>query len=246
MSAPEGPALLEVEGVGKHFRGVVALDAVSMTAQDGEIVGIIGPNGAGKTTLFNVVAGTFAPSSGRVVFGGKDITKMPPHRRCRLGIGRTFQMIQPFPSLTAVDNLAVAASAAGAGRRRSRERATQMLRDLDMTALTNRRGADLNAVEGKRLELARALCTDPRLVLLDEIFSGLNDEEVNGLAATVRRLPAQGVTVILIEHNMSAIRLISDRVVAISAGNVIAQGDPDVVLHHPSVLETYLGVATSA
>ncbi len=246
MSSPVGSPLLQVEGVGKRFRGVVALDSVSMSAREGETVGIIGPNGAGKTTLFNVVAGTFAPSSGRVVFRGKDVTTLPPHRRCRLGIGRTFQMIQPFASLTTIDNLAVAASAVGAGRGRSRERAAQVLDELDMTGLALRLGADLNAVEGKRLELARALCTDPRLVLLDEIFSGLNDEEVADLATTVHGLPAKGVSVILIEHNMSAIRLISDRVVAISAGNVIADGGPDEVLNHPSVLETYLGTAASA
>jgi branched-chain amino acid transport system ATP-binding protein len=233
--------LLRTEAVGKTFRGVVALDGASVDVREGEILGIIGPNGAGKTTLFNLIAGVFRPTSGRVVFRGRDITRLPPHRRLRLGIARTFQLIKPFSSLTVYENILVGATGSGRSARAGRLRADEVVERLDLGRLAAQPAGSVNAVEGKRLELARALAGDPAVILLDEIFSGLNAQEAAGLAEIVSALPARGQSVLMIEHNIAAIRAVSQRVVALSAGQLVSEGTPDVVLSDPKVVTSYLG-----
>jgi branched-chain amino acid transport system ATP-binding protein len=240
------PSLLEAEYLGKQFRGVHAVEGISFSVAEREILGIIGPNGAGKTTIFNLIAGAFAPSSGSIRFYGKRIDRLPAHQRCRAGIGRTFQLIRPFGSMTVLENVATAASANGRHMRGAYELAEKVVARTGLGSIASKPAAQLTAVEGKRLELARALAGSPSLVLLDEIFSGLNAEEADDLVSIVRRLPSEGVTVILIEHNVRAIRAVSDRVIAVSAGRVICEGLPARVLTDPVVVESYLGVRASA
>jgi branched-chain amino acid transport system ATP-binding protein len=238
---PRAEVLLRTEAVGKTFRGVVALADASVEVREGEILGVIGPNGAGKTTLFNLIAGMFPPTSGRVLFRGRDITSMPPHRRLRLGIARTFQLIKPFASLSVYDNILVGATGRGRPARAGRARADEIVARLGLDRLAAQPAGSVNAVEGKRLELARALATDPVVILLDEIFSGLNADESADLAAIVSALPAHGHTVLMIEHNIGAIRSVSRRVIALSAGQVVSEGTPEAVLTDPKVVTSYLG-----
>jgi branched-chain amino acid transport system ATP-binding protein len=233
--------LLRTQAVGKTFRGVVALTAATVEVTDGEIVGIIGPNGAGKTTLFNVIAGVFRPTSGRVVFRGRDITSLPPHRRLRLGIARTFQLIKPFASMSVYENILVGATGGGRPARPPRARADEVVAQLGLGRRCAQSAGSVNAVEGKRLELARALATDPVVILLDEIFSGLNADEVSELAQIVSALPGRGHTVLMIEHNIGAIRSVPQRVLALSAGEIVSEGTPDAVFADPKVVTSYLG-----
>jgi branched-chain amino acid transport system ATP-binding protein len=233
--------VLRTEAVGKTFGGFVALRDVTIECRPGQILGIIGPNGAGKTTLFNLIAGAFRPTAGRIVFEGSDITRLPPHRRVRRGIGRTFQLIRPFGSLTIRENVMTAALGSGARMGRARERADAMVDRLGLGRIADKSAADINAVEGKRLEVARALAVEPRLILLDEIFSGLNSDEVDELVTLVRQLRTDGLCVLVIEHNVRAIRAVADRVVAFDAGRLVSEGTADHVLSDPQVIESYLG-----
>ncbi|MFC5752712.1 ABC transporter ATP-binding protein [Actinomadura rugatobispora] len=237
----EETTLLRTSSVSKRFRGVVALSDASIRLEQGEILGIIGPNGAGKTTLFNVIAGAMRPSSGSVIFRGRDITRMAADRRLRLGLARTFQLMKPFVSLTVYDNIVVGATGSGLSKRRARARADEIVDLLDMGRIASRSAGAINAVQAKRLELARALSAQPVVVLLDEIFSGLRPDEVDDLAAHVRALPSRGQTVMMIEHNLPAIRSVSERVLALSAGAVIREGSPADVFDDPEVVSSYLG-----
>jgi branched-chain amino acid transport system ATP-binding protein len=239
-SAPRAE-VLRTDGLTKEFRGIAALEDVTVTVAEGEVVGIIGPNGAGKTTLFNLITGAIRPTSGTVHFRGRNITAKAPHRRLRLGIARTFQHIKPFASMTVRENVEVGATGSGASRRVARERANRLLEDLHLQGLASLPAGDVNAVEGKRLELARALATEPQVILLDEIFTGLNQEEANELAGNVRTLPGDGLTVLMVEHNIGAVRAVAERVLAFTAGRLVAQGDPGTVLDDPAVVESYLG-----
>jgi branched-chain amino acid transport system ATP-binding protein len=234
-------SLLCAQSVTKTFRGVAALSGATVQVAEGEIVGIIGPNGAGKTTLFNVIAGVFRPTSGRVLFRGRDITSLPPHRRLRLGIARTFQLIKPFASMSVYENIVVGATGRGRSARAARIRADEVVGQLGLGRLAGQSAGSVNGVEGKRLELARALAADPVVILLDEIFTGLAADEASELAATVSALPGQGHTVLMIEHNIGAIRSVSQRVLALSAGEVVSEGTPDAVLADPKVVTSYLG-----
>jgi branched-chain amino acid transport system ATP-binding protein len=246
-AAPTSTApVLRTEGVGKTFGGFVALQDVSIECRPGEILGIIGPNGAGKTTLFNLIAGAFRPTAGRVLFEDADITRLPPHRRVRRGIGRTFQLIRPFGRLTIRENVMTAALGSGARMRVARERADVLVTRLGLGAIADKSAADINAVEGKRLEVARALATEPRLILLDEIFSGLNAAEVDELISLVRELRTDGLCVLVIEHNVRAIRAVADRVVAFDAGRLVSEGSADHVLSDAHVIESYLGQRSRA
>jgi ABC-type branched-subunit amino acid transport system ATPase component len=233
--------VLKTESVGKTFGGFVALTDASIDCRSAEIVGIIGPNGAGKTTLFNLIAGAFRPTAGRILFEDSDITRLPPHRRVRRGIGRTFQLIHPFARLTIRENVMTAALGSGARMRVARERADGLVDRLGLGPIADKSAADINAVEGKRLEVARALATGPRLILLDEIFRGLNPEEVDELVALVRELRGEGLAVLVIEHNVRAIRAVADRVVAFDAGRLVSEGSAEHVLSDPLVIESYLG-----
>jgi branched-chain amino acid transport system ATP-binding protein len=238
--------VVRVDGVGKQFGGVWAVSDTSVSVAENEVLGIIGPNGAGKTTLFNLIAGAFPPSSGRIYFRGKDITRMAAHRRARHGIGRTFQLTRPFVSMSVRDNLRTAALACGARSAVAHQRADRGLEYLGLGPLRDKMGGDLNAVECKRVEVARALTCEPSLLLLDEIFSGSNAEEVDELADLVRRLHQDGLTILVIEHNVRAIRAVADRVVAMNAGQVISEGTAEEVFSDPGVVESYLGQHSKA
>jgi branched-chain amino acid transport system ATP-binding protein len=233
--------LLSTNHLGKNFAGFRALQDVNMGVATGEILGIIGPNGAGKTTLFNLIAGAFRPSNGRVLFEGADITRQPPHRRLRRGIARTFQLIHPFQSMTVRENLYTAALGSGLRRPAAWGRADEMVNRLGLGKLAPKSAGEVNAVEGKRLELARALATGPKVILLDEIFSGLNTDEVDELALLVRDIRSEGTTVLVIEHNVRAIRAVADRVIAIDSGKIVSEGAPEHVFSDPFVIESYLG-----
>ncbi len=236
--------MLRTERLTKSFRGIHALKDVSISIGAHEVVGIIGPNGAGKTTLFNLIAGAFRPTSGSVHFHGRDITSKPAHRRLRLGIARTFQHIKPFPSMSVRENVEVGATGSGVSAGIARRRADELLTRLDLQDRSALSAGLVNAVEGKRLELARALATDPSVILLDEIFTGLTEEEAIELGATVGSLPGQGLTVLMVEHNIGAVRAVAQRVLAVTAGELVAEGEPDAVLTNPHVVESYLGSRT--
>jgi branched-chain amino acid transport system ATP-binding protein len=240
-SESRAPWLLSTEKVTKTFGGFRAVADISMGVEDHEILGIIGPNGAGKTTLFNLIAGSLKPTSGQVYLRGADITAQPPHSRLRLGLARTFQLIRPFTSLTVYENVLTAALGSGLRRRAAAERASDVIERLGLGTLGSKSAASINAVEGKRLELARALATKPSILLLDEVFSGLNAEEVDEMVALVGQVRHEGMTVLVIEHNVRAIGAAADRVLAIDSGQVVCDGPPELVFRNPTVMESYLG-----
>jgi branched-chain amino acid transport system ATP-binding protein len=245
---PRGVPLLEVERVTKEFGGVRAVNGVSFTLEAGELLGIMGPNGSGKTTLFNLIAGALRPDAGRIRLGGEDIAGEPPHRVCARGVARTFQLVRPFPGLSALDNVLV-----GRLYGRARTTTTEALREaerlLTLVGLEGRAkvpAADLTLIDRKRLELARALATAPRLLLLDEFMAGLNPTETATAMALVRRLLAGGVTILMVEHIVWALMDLAARVVVLSAGEKIADGTPAAVAADPAVIDVYLGTGRAA
>jgi ABC-type branched-subunit amino acid transport system ATPase component len=235
------PWLLRTEKLSKTFGGFRAVADVSVGVREHEILGIIGPNGAGKTTLFNLIAGSQRPTSGKVYLRGADITSRPPHRRLQLGLARTFQLIRPFTSLTVYENVLTAGLGSGLRRRAAAERANEVVERLGLGPLVRKSAASINAVEGKRLELARALASAPSVLLLDEVFSGLGTEEVDEMVALVRQIRREGTTVLIIEHNVRAIGAAADRVLAIDSGQSVCDGPPERVFRNPTVMESYLG-----
>ncbi|WP_448593215.1 ABC transporter ATP-binding protein [Thermoflexus hugenholtzii] len=235
--------LLEVQGVSKRFGGLQALNRVSLHLQEGEILGLIGPNGAGKTTLFNVINGVYRPEEGRVIFGGRDITGRPPYEIARQGIARAHQIVRPLNELTVLENVMVGACF-GRENRSLREARGIALAVLEQVGLADKRdveAAKLNVAEKKRLELARALAARPRLLLLDEVLAGLNPTEVAAMLGVIRAIRESGITILMIEHLMHAIMNVSDRIVVLDYGEVIAEGTPQEIAHHPRVIEAYLG-----
>jgi branched-chain amino acid transport system ATP-binding protein len=247
MSAVDSGPLLEVQNVSKRFGGVRALDGIDFTVGRGEVVGLIGPNGAGKTTLFNVVCG-LPPSSGGVRFDGEDITGWPPHRICRRGIARTFQLTRPFTELTVRDNVAAAvlfgrAGAQTSGLRNARHEADRILGAVRLEHRASAAAKDLLFSERRRLELARALGTGPELLLLDEVMAGLTvaeAEEMVGLISTLKH--ELELTLLVIEHVMKVVMTMCDRVVVLNYGSKLAEGAPAAVAVHPAVIDAYLGV----
>jgi branched-chain amino acid transport system ATP-binding protein len=217
---------------------------VDLAVEAGHIVGLIGPNGAGKTTLFNLITGTYRPNSGAIVFEGADITRLAPHSRCKLGIARTFQLVRPFPNLSVLDNVAVGSvfgRQPAASRRAAEVAARDTLKLLGLEDRANQPARSLTLVDRKRLELARALATHPKLLLLDELLAGLNPSEVVAAMDLVRRIRDSGVTIVMVEHLVKALFGVSDRVAVLSAGEKICEGTPEFVAQDARVVDAYLG-----
>jgi len=237
MSQP----LLQVQGVIKRFGGLTAVNDVSFDLARGELVSIIGPNGAGKTTLFNLLTGQLAPSAGTVLFEGRDIGKLSPNRRAQLGLGRTFQISQTLTSLSVIENVMVGAFLHHRGLKAAARRAEEVLHLVGLAERAGIRAGTLTLSERRRLEVARALALDPRIVLLDEVMAGLNPTEVGEVVELVERLNQEGHTFLVIEHNLKVVRRFAKRVIVIDRGAKLAEGTAQDVLADPRVVEAYIG-----
>src|SRR5499427_7168923 len=233
--------LLRVEHVSKRFGGLQALDRTSFSADAGRITALIGPNGAGKTTLFSIIAGSLPPDRGRIVYDGVNIAGEPPHRLARRGIARTFQIAQPFPSLTVRENIAVGSHLSRPARADALAAAGDVARTVGLGGLLDRPAASLTVAGRKRLELARALAIEPRLLLLDEVLAGLNPSEVRDMVPVIRAICHRGITIVMIEHVMQAVMSLAERVFVLAEGRVIADGPPEAVAANRLVVEAYLG-----
>jgi branched-chain amino acid transport system ATP-binding protein len=236
------PALLELLGVSKSFGSVRAIEDVSLTVDEGEAVGIVGPNGAGKTTLLNVIAGSLRADKGGVVFAGRDVTTLSGHEHCRAGIARTFQIPRPFAGLTAFENVLVGATYGRGEQDGKRQQASvDALEQARLLGKANTPAGQLTLLERKRLELARALVTEPRILLLDEIGGGLTELEVLELIETIKSLRSRGITIVWIEHIVHALLSVVDRLVALAAGRKLIEGEPQTVIQSPELRDVYLG-----
>lgn len=240
--------LLEVKGISCQFGGLKAVDSVSFKMSQGEIVGLIGSNGAGKTTLVNLVTGHLKPSSGEVLFGGQLITGRKPHQLAARGLMRTFQIVQPFHDLTALDNVAAAAMFAGrAGSfSNAREQADMALTNLGIGHCRNHLPVRMTLAERKRLELARAWVAKPKLLFLDEVNAGLNSGEIEGVLEMIRKIAAGGVAIVIIEHLMKVVKGLCPRLIVLHRGQLLASGPTDEVARNQSVVEAYLGARGAA
>jgi branched-chain amino acid transport system ATP-binding protein len=234
-------AQLRVEGVSKRFGGLLAVDRASFTADASRITALIGPNGAGKTTLFAIVAGFLPPSQGRVLYDGADITGEPPHRLARRGIARTFQIAQPFANLTVRENIAVGAHLTRPARADALAAASDVAHAVGLAGALDRPAASLTVAGRKRLELARALAIEPRLLLLDEVLAGLNPSEIRDMVPVIRAIRDRGTTIVMIEHVMQAVMSLAEHVFVLSEGRIIAEGSPQAIASDPRVVEAYLG-----
>ena len=236
-------ALLSLNGVSKRFRGLVAVDSVSFDLPEGVIFAVIGPNGAGKTTLFNMIAGAMKPDSGVITFAGAPIGGLTPDAVCRRGIARTFQLVRPFPALSVADNVIVGALLRERRVDAARERALAVLRRLDLFDKRTQIASTLTLPDRKRLEVARALATEPKLLLLDEVMAGLRPTETDRMVATLREINRDsGLTILLIEHVMRAVMALASHVLVLDHGVAIASGAPETVVRDPAVIQSYLGV----
>jgi branched-chain amino acid transport system ATP-binding protein len=238
--------LLRVDGVSKAFGGLKAVSGVSLQVEAGSLTALIGPNGAGKTTLFALLSGFLRPDSGRVWFGGQDITGQAPHLNARLGMARTFQIVQPFAVQTVRENIAVGAHLHHPGRREALAHAEAVAQRVGLGPQLDKPASDLTVAGRKRLELARALATRPRLLLLDEVLAGLNPNEIAEMLPVVRAIRDEGVTVLMIEHVMQAVMNLAEHVWVLAQGELIAEGPPQAVTRNERVVEAYLGHGTAA
>ena len=236
-------SLLSVTGVTKRFGGITANKGISFDVTPGELVGIIGPNGAGKSTLFEIISGFYHPDEGEVRLDGTRLTGLSPDAVCRRGVARTFQKLRPFQGLTVLDNVTVGALTRTKDMRHAREQARELLTRVGLAEKADAHARTLSTGQRKRLELARALATRPRVLLLDEVTGGVDQRTIPGLVQLVRDLHAGGLTVLVIEHNMRVITAVAQRIIALYLGEVIADGPPDVVARDRAVVEAYLGQA---
>ncbi|HEX8808467.1 MAG TPA: ABC transporter ATP-binding protein [Xanthobacteraceae bacterium] len=235
-------ALLSIDAVSKRFRGLLAVDNVSFRVAQGSIFAVIGPNGAGKTTLFNIIAGMSAPDRGSIAFAGERIDGLTPDEICRRGIGRTFQLVRPFPALSVEDNVAIGAMLHRHHPALARCRAHEVLKQLDLFGKRHQPASALTLPDRKRLEVARALATDPKLLLLDEVMAGLRPAETDRMVSVLTALNREaGLTILLIEHVMRAVMALAGRVLVLHHGAAIAEGAPEAVVREPAVVQSYLG-----
>jgi branched-chain amino acid transport system ATP-binding protein len=235
--------LLELHAVSKSYGALKVTDAISLSVTNGETLGILGPNGAGKTTLFNLISGDVHCDAGRVEYEGRDITALKPHQRCRAGIGRSYQVPQPFGNMSVFENLVTAAGFGGGQHEHEAwETAHQVLQQTGLMPHANKPAGGLTLLNRKRLELARALATRPKLLLLDEIAGGLTEHEASELVAELKRIKARGVTMIWIEHVVHALLAIADRLLVINFGQQLAEGEPRAVMGDPQVRRVYMGM----
>lgn len=233
--------ILELKKVRKFFGGVKAVESFSLEVGEGEIVGLIGPNGAGKSTLFNCVAGVFPPTAGEILFQGMKINNQKPWDLCRKGLARTFQIVKPFASRTVLYNVMVGAFATTDKRAEAEQRALKVLHDLHMEGKKDLRAGNLTIADRKRLEIAKALATGPKLLLLDEVMAGLRPTEVDEMVSIIKQLREGGITIFVIEHIMRAIMALSDRIAVLHFGTKIAEGSPHEIAHDERVIKAYLG-----
>jgi branched-chain amino acid transport system ATP-binding protein len=236
--------VLDLIDVSVRFGGLKALDGISFTVNEGEILGMIGPNGSGKSTAFNVITGSLKSQSGRVIFQGEDITGLAPHRVAHKGIARTFQLVRPFPELTALDNVYTGRLFGGAGARRTKATKREALTVLERVGLADKahvKAADFTILERKWLEVARALAGGPKLILLDEFMAGISSRQVPAAVELVRSINSSGVTVVLVEHIVKAITGACDRVIVLEAGHKLVEGTVDEIVNDPKVIQAYLG-----
>lgn len=235
-------ALLKAQGVTKRFGGLLANDSVDLAVEEGQIVGLIGPNGAGKTTFFNCLSGHLVPDAGTIIFNGRDITRWPAHRVAQAGIARTFQLVKSMGGLTVEENVMIGAFARVDDREEARRKARQVLELVGLLDVADMYPGELPLAVQKQLELARALATEPKLLMLDEVAAGLSPEEIEGFAGLLRKIHREkGLAMLVIEHVMEFVLPLSERVYVLAGGRKIAEGTPDEITNHPAVIEAYLG-----
>lgn len=234
-------ALLEVTGITKRFGGLCAVNQLNLSLDKGQILGLIGPNGAGKTTAFNMISGFYQPDEGEIIFDGKDITGLRPDQVCKLGVTRTFQVVKPFPQLSVLDNVMIGAYNRTNDRKESKEKAEDIIEFLGMQDLKEMTAGSLSVAHRKRLEVAKALATDPKIILLDEAMAGLRPTETNEMIGLVRQISRQGIALLLVEHVMRVIMSLAERIVVIHHGEKIAEGEPQQIVQDKAVIDAYLG-----
>lgn len=241
MSEKNSETILKIENVTMRFGGMVALDSVSAELHKGEILGLIGPNGAGKTTLFNCIAGGLKPTSGKVFLEGSQISGKMSSAICKAGVGRTFQIVRPFGSMTVRENVAVAAMAKGLSVKDSMEKAQSVLENLELKEIADLYPGSLTLSLKKRLEVARAMASDPKVLLLDEVMAGLNINEMTAFAQLIQKINDSGVTIMIVEHIMQAVVALCKRVVVLNFGKILTEGSTQEVMNDPRVITAYLG-----
>jgi len=234
-------SILEVKELTINFGGLIAVNNLDMKVDAGEAVGLIGPNGAGKTSAFNLISGVYKPTHGRVFFNGEDITGLPPHVISRKGIGRTFQIVKPFGSMTVLENVMVGGFAHTSNRNKSKEIALEVIEQVGLQRKANLLAKNLTIADRKRLEVAKALATNPKLLLLDEVLAGLNPTEVEEAVMMIKNLNKSGISILMIEHVLQATMAICNHIVVLDYGKKIAEGTPQEVTNNPEVIKAYLG-----